>query len=79
LPEAAGRSAFSIFRGIGSSRLEALSGLRERLFDACSDHGIRGTILLAPEGINFFLAGAAKSSEAFLDTLAAIRDCRESK
>lgn len=31
----------------------------------CLDLGIKGTVLLAPEGINFFLAGPAASIEGF--------------
>ncbi|RKP56499.1 sulfurtransferase [Pararobbsia silviterrae] len=36
--------------------------LRER----CEALGLRGTILLAPEGINLFLAGPAEATDAFL-------------
>ena len=32
----------------------------------CDDLGLKGTILLAPEGINFFLAGLQSSIDAFL-------------
>ena len=39
--------------------------LRER----CDALGLRGTILLAPEGINLFLAGPAESTDAFLTYL----------
>ncbi|GAA5477136.1 hypothetical protein Hhel01_00614 [Haloferula helveola] len=34
-----------------------LKGLRTRLLDFCKNHGLKGTILLAPEGINLFVAG----------------------
>jgi UPF0176 protein len=35
----------------------------------CEDLGLKGTILLAPEGINFFLAGTERSAEAFVNHL----------
>ncbi len=38
--------------------LDDLSALRERLFARCETLALKGTILLAPEGINLFLAGS---------------------
>ncbi len=35
----------------------------------CDDLGLKGTILLAPEGINFFLAGVESSIEHFVSKL----------
>lgn len=43
--------------------------LREKLQQQCGALGLKGTILLAPEGINIFLAGEAASIHAFLDWL----------
>ncbi len=37
--------------------LDDLPALRTSLLDACIEAGLKGTILLAPEGINMFLAG----------------------
>lgn len=37
--------------------LSGLKELRERLLDFCKSHDLKGTILLAPEGINLFVAG----------------------
>ncbi len=37
--------------------LDDLVLLRERLRVACAEAGLKGTVLLAPEGINLFLAG----------------------
>jgi UPF0176 protein len=48
--------------------LEQLEAWRERLLAACQAQGLKGTILLAPEGINFFIAGTA----AQLDTVVAL-------
>ncbi len=43
--------------------------LQSRLRSVCEDLGLKGTILLAPEGINFFLAGRPASVEAFTNVL----------
>lgn len=48
--------------------------LRERLQQLCDSLGLKGTILLAPEGINIFLAGAASAIHGFLVQLR--RDAR---
>lgn len=45
--------------------------LRTRLFQEAGALGLLGTILLAPEGINLFLAGAPGAIRAFLDRLRA--------
>ena len=44
---------------------------RERLSAQCQALGLKGTILLAEEGINFFLAGPAEAIAAVLSTLRA--------
>ncbi len=49
--------------------LEDLPALRERLHDAAEAAGLKGTVLLAPEGINLFLAGATDALRAWLDAL----------
>lgn len=43
--------------------------LRATLRAECLERGLRGTILLAPEGINLFLAGAADAVRGFLESL----------
>lgn len=43
--------------------------LRTCLLDLTAAADLRGTVLLAPEGINLFLAGAPASLRGFLDTL----------
>ena len=43
--------------------LDNLAALRRRLLDSCIRENLRGTILLAPEGINLCLAGAAEGVE----------------
>ena len=54
--------------------LADLAAWRERLYAAALAHELRGTILLAEEGINLCLAGHAAGVEAFL---AQLRDERE--
>ena len=43
--------------------------LREPMVDACLEAGLKGTVLLSPNGINFFLAGTEKSTNSFLSHL----------
>lgn len=46
--------------------LADLPGLRQRLLDTARAHGVRGTVLLADEGINLCLAGPADGIGAWL-------------
>ncbi|MDA7417971.1 sulfurtransferase [Xenophilus arseniciresistens] len=43
--------------------------LRPRLFEAAQARGLQGTVLLAEEGINLFLAGAAEGVRGFVAEL----------
>ena len=49
--------------------LDDLPGLRAQLLARCQALGVKGTILLAPEGINLFLAGTPQAIAAVLATL----------
>ncbi|MDQ6648408.1 MAG: sulfurtransferase [Pseudomonadota bacterium] len=49
--------------------LDDLPALRERLLDRCERLGLKGTILLAPEGINLFLAGGRDMIDDFMTWL----------
>lgn len=51
--------------------LEGLPRLREQIKSRCKALELKGTVLLAEEGINLFLAGAAANVEAFLADLRA--------
>ena len=51
--------------------IDDLPVLRERLRAACMAAGLKGTVLLAPEGINLFLAGPPGQLNAMLDDLRA--------
>ncbi len=49
--------------------LDDCEALRERLLADCIASSLKGTILLAPEGINLFLAGEADALRGLLDRL----------
>jgi UPF0176 protein len=46
--------------------LDDLVTLRQRIFDAARAAGLKGTVLLAEEGINLFVAGAPDAARAWL-------------
>lgn len=46
--------------------LESLPELRQAVLATAGDCGLRGTVLLAPEGINLFLAGSREGIDAFM-------------
>lgn len=50
--------------------LQQLPLLRERLLALATRLGLKGTVLLAPEGINFSLGGAGQDLQSWLDALA---------
>jgi UPF0176 protein len=49
--------------------LEATEAFRRDLFDFCAERGIKGTLLLASEGINGTVAGSRESIDALLREL----------
>ena len=49
-----------------------LRSLRLRLLALCRGWGLKGTILLSPEGINLFVAGAGEKIELLLKELRAL-------
>ena len=49
--------------------LDDLDGLRQRLFDLAEALGLKGTVLLAEEGLNLCLAGPPAGVEAWLEAL----------
>jgi len=51
------------------AELTDLKPLREDLIARCRELGLKGTILLANEGINLFLAGSAEAIEAILERI----------
>lgn len=52
--------------------LTELKLLRERLLAACRGWGLKGTILLSPEGINLFVAGGRAEVDLLLAALRAV-------
>ena len=48
------------------ARLDGLKALREHLIAFCKERELKGTILLAPEGINLFVAGSSNGIEELL-------------
>jgi UPF0176 protein len=50
-------------------QLDGLEALRASLLEHCVARGLKGTVLLAPEGINVFLAGSRAGVHAVLDWL----------
>ena len=56
-------------RGACPSQTESLEALRSRLEDLASHLGLKGTILLAEEGINAGLCGPEKALDAFIEAL----------
>ncbi|MDO4905595.1 MAG: sulfurtransferase [Lautropia sp.] len=51
---------------------DALPELRRQLLDAGKKADMRGTILLAPEGINLMLSGPVEAARGFVDVLRSI-------
>jgi UPF0176 protein len=51
--------------------LDRLPQLRDEIGTRCKSLRLKGTVLIAPEGINLFLAGAAADVETCLDALRA--------
>ena len=50
-------------------------GLRDGLAVVCDEHGIKGTLLLAPEGINGTIAGAPSGIDAALAHIRTLPGC----
>jgi UPF0176 protein len=53
------------------------AGMREPLESLCRDRGLRGTLLLAPEGINGTVAGSAEGIALLLEHIRALPDCAD--
>ncbi|MGB6221879.1 sulfurtransferase [Haloferula sp.] len=54
------------------ARMERLKSLREDLLKFCKERDLKGTILLAPEGINLFVAGRHRDIEDLVFKLRAM-------
>lgn len=60
-------------------RLQDLPRLREGLKNVCLETGLKGSILLSPEGINLFIAGEVEAVEKLLVTLRSIPELEDLK
>lgn len=58
--------AFELIAGYQFRALDNLHLTRERVRKCCDRLGLRGTVLLAPEGINFSLYGASQALDGWL-------------
>ncbi len=68
-------AAAAVITNISCYQFATLTGLKElraRLLAVCKERGLKGTILLSPEGINMFLAGAREHIDALVDGLRGI-------
>ncbi len=59
------------------TRLEDCAGLKAPLERLCLEQRVRGTLLLAPEGINGTIAGPREGIEKVLEAIRALPDCAE--
>ncbi|WP_372730682.1 rhodanese-related sulfurtransferase [Novosphingobium sp.] len=59
------------------ARFDNCAALRAPLEQLCKDHGVRGTLLLAPEGINGTIAGTADGIESVIGHIRALPDCAD--
>ena len=59
------------------ARFEDCAALREPLDRLCRDHGVRGTLLLAREGINGTIAGTPEGISAILAHIRALPGCAD--
>ena len=58
------------------ARLDDHAALRRPLLECMLDHGVRGSLLLAAEGINGTVAGSAAGVDALLQAIAAVPQLR---
>ena len=47
--------------------IEDTAAWRPFVTERCNALGLKGTVLLAPEGINLFVAGTREATDAFID------------
>lgn len=59
------------------TRFDDPAALQEPLLAACKANGVKGTLLLAPEGINGTIAGPPEGIETVLDAIRALPGCAE--
>jgi UPF0176 protein len=62
----------AFYRFVALEEIRPLSEWRSLFKETCADLSLKGTILLSPEGINGFLAGASANIEAFKERIRSI-------
>jgi len=72
--EAPGLSVAALYR---FARFDDCASLRGPLEQVCRDNGVRGTLLLAAEGINGTIAGPSAGTARVLDHIRALPDCAD--
>lgn len=68
LPQAG--SSFKVMAIYKFAMLDDCARLKSKLSRFCAEHGIKGTLILAPEGINGTIAGTDEAVDALADCLA---------
>jgi len=69
------QGAFKVAALYQFSRFDDCDAIRQRLTHACARGGIRGTIILAPEGINGTIAGAGGALDEVLAEIRTLPGC----
>ncbi len=59
------------------TRFDDCAALREPLAGICADHGVKGTLLIAPEGINGTVAGSDTAIDAVLAHIRTLPGCAD--
>ena len=59
------------------ARFEDCAAIREALGEACRAHGVRGTLILAPEGINGTIAGSDQGIDAVIRHIRQLPGCAD--
>jgi len=59
------------------ARFDDCASIRAPLENICRAHGVRGTLLLAPEGINGTIAGSGHAIAVVLDHIRQLPDCAD--
>ena len=75
MPAAKAESSVAVAALYQFTRFDDPRSLQPPLLAACEAHGIKGTLLLAPEGINGTIAGAPEGLEAVLAHIRALPGC----
>jgi UPF0176 protein len=76
-PSPPGQQAIKVAALYRFTRFAECASMRAPLERICSEHGVRGTLLLAPEGINGTIAGLSEGIAGVLDYIRRLPDCAD--